>query len=60
MKVDGQATAMLLPSAHRAVVDVWKLRDYCLSADHDYGKHKARLFAAALGIRASEPVRQMP
>lgn len=41
---------MLLPNAERAIVDIRKLRDYCLNPAHDEGKHKARLFAAALGM----------
>jgi hypothetical protein len=41
---------MLLPNADQAVVDLRKLCDYCLNSEHDEGKHKARLFAAALGI----------
>ena len=41
---------MIVPNAERAVVDIRKLRDYCLNPAHDEGKHKARLFAAALGI----------
>jgi hypothetical protein len=44
---------MLVPNAERAVVDIRKLRDYCLNPLHDEGKHKARLFAA-VGITASE------
>lgn len=40
---------MTVPSAERAVVDIRKLRDYCLDPTHE-GKHKARLFAAALGM----------
>ena len=43
---------MLIPNAERAVVDIRKLRDYCLNPAHDEGKHKARLFAAALGMTA--------
>ena len=43
---------MIIPSAERAVVDIRKLRDYCLNPSHDEGKHKARLFAAALGMTA--------
>lgn len=43
-----------LPNANRAIVDAEKLRDYVLSAEHDYGRHKARVFLSALGIdRAS-------
>jgi hypothetical protein len=40
---------MQLPGADNAVVDLTKLRDYCLSPDHPRGRHKARVFAAALG-----------
>ncbi len=38
---------MKIPHADRAVVDIRKLRDYCLNPNHDDGKHKARLFIAA-------------
>lgn len=41
---------MTVPNAEHAVVDIRKLRDYCLAPTHDEGKHKARLFAAALGM----------
>lgn len=41
---------MKLPNSERAVVDVSKLRDYCLDPLHEDGKHKARVFASALGI----------
>ena len=44
---------MLVPNAERAVVDIRKLRDYCLSPLHDEGKHKARLFAA-IGLTVNE------
>ncbi len=44
---------MRIPNAERAVVDMRKLRDYCLNPLHDEGKHKARLFAA-IGITANE------
>ena len=43
---------MLIPNAERALVDIRKLRDYCLNPMHPEGKHKARLFAAALGMTA--------
>ena len=43
---------MKLPNGERAVVDIAKLRDYCLSLDHPRGRHKARVFAAALGLTA--------
>lgn len=41
---------MLLPNASRAVVDIEKITLYCLNPEHPRGKHKARKFAAALGI----------
>jgi hypothetical protein len=41
---------MTLPNADRAVVEIAKLRDYCLNPYHEDGKHKARVFAAALGL----------
>jgi hypothetical protein len=39
-----------VPNAERATVDIAKLRDYSLSPTHKEGKHKARVFAAALEI----------
>ncbi|MBI5825371.1 MAG: hypothetical protein HZB18_15190 [Chloroflexi bacterium] len=45
---------MRLTNAIRAVVDIEKLRDYCLSESHPRGKHKARVFATALGLTASD------
>jgi hypothetical protein len=39
-----------LPHAELAVVEIAKLRDYCLNANHLRGRHKARVFAAALGL----------
>lgn len=39
-----------LPSARRAVIEPEKLRDYVLSPEHRYGRHKARVFLSALGI----------
>lgn len=49
-----------LPNSENAVVDMRKLRDYCLSPGHPRGKHKARVFASALGLIAedSEELRQ--
>jgi len=45
---------MKLPNAARAIVDIEKLRDYCLSESHPRGKHKARVFETALGLTASD------
>ena len=41
---------MKLPNADRAVVDIEKLRDYCLNPEHPRGRHKARVFASVLGL----------
>ena len=43
---------MQLPYSENAEVDIRKLRDYCLNPVHDEGKHKSRLFAAALAMDA--------
>ena len=44
---------MKLPNAENAFVDLQKLVDYCLNPEHERGKHKARVFAAACGLDAS-------
>jgi hypothetical protein len=51
----------LIPNAGNAVVDVRKLRDYCLNPEHEQGKHKARLFSSILGMTAdhAEALRQI-
>src|ERR1035438_4726314 len=41
---------MKVTNPERAIVDIAKLRDYSLSPTHKEGKHKARVFAGALGI----------
>jgi len=41
---------MKLPNGERAYIEMVKLRGYALSPMHREGKHKARVFAAALGI----------
>jgi hypothetical protein len=43
-----------LPRGEQAIVDVTKLVDYVLNPAHERGKHKARVFASALGIRQSD------
>lgn len=45
---------MKLPNGNKAVVEIAKLRDYCLSLDHPEGSHKARVFRAVLGIGPAE------
>jgi hypothetical protein len=41
---------MMLPGGDRAVVELAKLTDYCLDETHPRGRHKARVFAARLGL----------
>ncbi len=45
---------MKLPNADCAIVNIAKLRDYCLSTTHNRGRHKSRVFAASLGLTASD------
>ncbi|HEY3760878.1 MAG TPA: SMI1/KNR4 family protein [Verrucomicrobiae bacterium] len=45
---------MKLPKAEQAFVDIAKLRDYSLDIVHKEGKHKARVFAAALGLTRND------
>ncbi|HEX8398197.1 MAG TPA: hypothetical protein VF644_12275 [Pyrinomonadaceae bacterium] len=45
---------MRVPNAEKAVVDIRKLRDYCLNPNHEVGKHKARIFAAAFGLTSAD------
>lgn len=43
---------MKLPNGDNAVVDIVKLRDYCLNLSHPRGRHKARVFASLFGLTA--------
>ena len=43
-----------LPNPENAVVEKRKLRDYCLSPEHPRGRHKARVFASALGLTVDD------
>jgi hypothetical protein len=43
---------MTLPNREKAIVEVEKLRDYCLNPLHARGRHKARVFASRLGLTA--------
>jgi hypothetical protein len=45
---------MIIPNAELAIIDIRKLRDYCLNPLHDEGKHKARLFAASVGMTETD------
>lgn len=42
---------MKLPNSERAVIDMKKLLGYCLNLSHSDGRHKARVFQAALGLK---------
>lgn len=50
MAASGESNPVKLPNAERAVVDIDKLRNYCLNPEHRRGCHKARVFAASLGM----------
>ena len=45
---------MTLPNSEMAIVDLAKLRDYCLDTRHSRGRHKARVFESAIGITQAE------
>jgi hypothetical protein len=44
----------MIPGAESAVVELAKFRDYCLNPQHPRGRHKARVFAAALGLTTED------
>jgi hypothetical protein len=39
-----------LPNSQNAIIEIAKLRDYCLNTDHPRGRHKARVFREALDL----------
>jgi hypothetical protein len=43
---------MKLPNGEAAIVEIEKLRGYCLSPEHPRGRHKARVFQFVLGMTA--------
>lgn len=45
---------MRIPNGSDAIVDIAKLRDYALNPDHPRGKHKAKVFEAALGLTRAD------
>jgi hypothetical protein len=45
---------MKLSGGANAIVDISKLRDYCLNPHHPRGRHKARVFLSALGMGQSD------
>ncbi len=51
---DEMTDPIRLPRATEATIPTAKLVDYALSTKHERGRHKARVFASALGITASD------
>jgi len=45
---------MKLPNPSSAIIDIEKIRDYCLDPEHPRGKHKARVFESALGMTRAD------
>ena len=45
---------MRLPNADGAILDIRKIEDYCLSASHPRGRHKARVFREALELERGD------
>jgi len=45
---------MKLPGGENAVVEIAKLRDYCLDPSHPRGRHKSRIFLAVLGLAQAD------
>ncbi|MEW6453560.1 MAG: DUF6883 domain-containing protein [Pseudomonadota bacterium] len=43
-----------LPNSERAILDIRKIEDYCLSPEHPRGRHKARRFREALGLAQND------
>ena len=43
-----------LPHSDRAIVDIRKIEDYCLSPSYPRGRHKARVFREALDLQRSD------
>ena len=42
------------PKFRQIIVDIAKLRDYCLSPSHPHGRHKARVFRSRLGFQPND------
>ena len=45
---------MKLPNADDAVINLKKLKNYCLNPSHPRGKHKARVFQSVLSISQND------
>lgn len=48
--MNDKKSSMKMPNCKSAVVEAEKLLDYCLNPAHPRGRHKARVFAASLGL----------
>ncbi len=46
----GAGREMKLPNVEASIVEIEKLRNYCLSLEHPRGRHKARVFHSLLGM----------
>lgn len=49
---NAKKSLMKLPNGDCAVITMEKIRGYCLNIEHPSGRHKAKVFASALGITA--------
>ncbi len=47
---------MKIPNSENAVIDIAKIRDYCLNPEHSVGKHKAHVFKAVLNLTVDDAV----
>jgi Domain of unknown function (DUF6883) len=45
---------MILPNVENSILEIRKLREYCLSLEHPIGKHKALAFKNKLGITSED------
>jgi hypothetical protein len=43
-----------LPHSDRAILDIRKIEDYCLSPVHPRGRHKARVFREVRDLQQSD------
>jgi len=45
---------VILENADKAIIDIRKLKNYCLSKSHPRGRHKAKVFQNAIGFEAKD------
>lgn len=45
---------MKIPNGENAVIDIAKIRDYCLNPEHGVGKHKAHVFKSVLNLTSED------